>query len=841
MKRAIDEELRFRLERALAECDRLRLENLQLRAEVARLKALSGPPDRAASSGSSLRELMGDFTSKSYTTSISKSNPSASHESAPVRHFTAEEKVAVFRNLFRGREDVYPVRWEGKNGKTGYSPVCRNEWNRDYCNKPSVKCTECDHRQFLPVTDKVIYDHLAGKHTIGVYPLLQDETCWFVAVDFDKTTWKEDVLAFLRTCDEMGVSAVLERSRSGNGGHVWVFFDQPVPARLARKLMSAVLTRTLERRHQVGFDSYDRLFPNQDTMPKGGFGNLIALPLQHGPRAKGNTVFLNRELEPHPDQWSFLATVQKMKLEAVEAVVDEAERAGVILGVRGIAEELDDDKDPWVISPSNKRPEKPITGPLPDRVRVVLSNLVYIEKQDLPPALYSRLLRLAAFQNPEFYKAQAMRLSTFGKPRIITCAEDFPRHIGLPRGCLEDALSLLAALNVDVQLTDQRFQGIHIELDFVGELRPSQNLAVKAAMSNDIGVLCAPPAFGKTVVAAWLIAKREVNTLILVHRQQLMDQWKERLSAFLNLPPESIGQIGGGRNRRSNIVDIALLQSLNRRGEIKDLVAEYGQVIIDECHHISAFSFEQVLKQVKARYVIGLTATPVRKDGHHPIIIMQCGPIRFRAEGPHEVEQRFFRHIVIPRKTEFSILGDTTIQGIYAALAADQRRNELILRDLLAVVKSGHSPLLLTERTDHLAYFADRLKPLCRNVVVLRGGMGSRFRKEVAAQLASIPADEERVLLGTGRYIGEGFDDPRLDTLFLALPISWRGTLQQYVGRLHRAYEGKRVVQIYDYVDAHVPMLERMYQKRIKGYKALGYTIRDGVADSSPSLFGMED
>jgi superfamily II DNA or RNA helicase len=421
-----------------------------------------------------------------------------------------------------------------------------------------------------------------------------------------------------------------------------------------------------------------------------------------------------------------------------------------------------------------------------------------------------------------------MRLPTFGKTRVIACAEDFPLYIGLPRGSLDEVQELLKAYNSKAELTDERFKGRTLDVSFKGELSPLQQLAAKSLLANDNGILSAATAFGKTVAAVWLIAARRVNTLVLVHRRQLMDQWKERLAAFLDLPPKAIGQVGGGIDKRTGIIDVGIIQSLNRKGEVKDLVAEYGQVIIDECHHISAFSFEQVLKQVKARYVCGLTATPVRKDGHHPIIMMQCGPIRFRVDAKKQAVARPFEHIVIPRHTTFGMppeINSPGIQDVYAALVLDEQRNDLIFDDLLLALEAGRSPLLLTERTEHLDYFARRLKGFARNIIVLRGGMGKKQRKALADQLINIPDQEERVIISTGRYIGEGFDDARLDTLFLVLPISWRGTLQQYAGRLHRLHDNKRIVQIYDYVDVNVPVLIRMYDKRLKGYNAIGYNI----------------
>lgn len=755
--------------------------------------------------------------------------------SAHIPVLKAEQRIALFRSLFHGRDDVYAVRWENADGRYGYMPKADRDW-KAYLRAKDQDRKKVDRqtRKFRPFTDEVVRGHLVGDHTLGIYPLLQDETCWFLAVDFDKKTWQKDAAAFLTVCCELNVPAALERSRSGNGGHVWIFFDRAIPATTARKLGCAVLTRAMESRHQIGLDSYDRFFPNQDTMPKGGLGNLIALPLQKLPRADGNSVFVDTEFRPYGDQWTFLASVKRMPVSAVEAVVLEAQRNGDLIGVR-IASAEDEVQDPWTLPPSRKR-DRPLPGPFPVQVQIVRANLLYIEKKDLPCAMLNRLLRLGAFQNPDFYKAQAMRLPTFNKPRVIACGEELADHIALPRGCLAEVIELLKSHRINPIVRDERFLGRPIEVEFSGRLRPLQQDAVDAFAQHDEGILCAPTAFGKTAVAAWLIASRKVNTLILVHRQQLLDQWKARLAIFLGLTAKSIGQVGGGTAKRSGCVDIAILQSAYDKDGVKDFVAEYGQVIVDECHHLSAFTFEQVMRQVKAKYVVGLTATPERKDGHHPIIYMQCGQIRFRLSARSMTAATPFEHEVVPRLTDFSLppeQTDMSIQEVYAALVDDRVRNKLILRDLIQATAAGRSPLLLTGRTDHLKYFHMELAGKVNNVFMLKGGMGKKQRRSIAEAIAAVPECEPRVILSTGSYIGEGFDDARLDTLFLAMPISWKGTLQQYVGRLHRLHDAKRVVRVYDYVDSNVPMLARMYARRLKGYGLIGYTIRDASNETS--------
>jgi superfamily II DNA or RNA helicase len=749
-----------------------------------------------------------------------------------------EDKITLFHSLFKGREDVFPRRFESvKTGKTGYSPACANEWVPGICHKPRIKCADCKNRAFLPANASIIRKHLLGRDpsqptgedfTAGVYPLLLDETCWFLAADFDKSTWQEESSAFLETCQTHNVPAVLERSRSGNGGHVCIFFSEPIPAKVARRLGSYLLTKTMEQHSGIGFDSYDRLFPSQDTLPKGGFGNLIALPLQKRPRARENSVFVNKKYEPYEDQWAFLSAIRRLDRNEIKAILVEATEEESILGVKRV---VLDENAPWKTPPSGKHKEGPLSGPLPNRLSLVLGNQVYLARDDLTPSLRNRLLRLAAFQNPEFYRAQAMRFSTHDKPRIINCAEDFPKHIGLPRGCLDEVVDLLEAHNIKPEITDERFPGHPIKVHFQGELRSDQQVAAEAMMKEETGVLAASTGFGKTVIAAYLIGQRKVNTLVLVHRRQLLDQWIAHLTNFLGLSPQEIGQIGSGRRKPTGIVDVAKIQSLHKKGVVDDIVGEYGHLVIDECHHISARSFELVARQSKAKYVLGLSATVTRKDGHHPIIFMQCGPIRYRVDPRVQAAKRPFQHRVLVRTTEFRMSEELSaaerplIQEIYKALAKDESRNAQIVEDVLEAMKLGRNPVILTERRDHLKLLSEKLRPHIVNLIVLKGGMEKKQRHHIQKQLAAVSDGEPRAILSTGRYLGEGFDDARLDTLFLTLPISWRGTLAQYAGRLHREYHQKKEVIIYDYLDENVPMLLRMYKKRRRGYYALGYDV----------------
>lgn len=757
----------------------------------------------------------------------------------------AVEKIALFRRLFGGRTDVFPVRWNNpKSGRSGYAPACANEWVRGVCGKPQVKCGDCPNQKFLSMTPDVIECHLRGEDRVrpngrggsfvaGVYPLLFDDTCGFLAVDFDGEHWVEDVQAFLASCRDVDVTAALERSRSGNGGHVWLFFSEPVPAAEARRLGTLLLTRTMNRRPEIGFKSYDRLFPSQDSMPSGVFGNLIALPLQRQAREAGNSVFVDDDLRPHDDQWAYLSVLPRLSGATVTTLVTklEAEMPGGATGVRLPVDDENAD-EPWKMSPSRRPRRSAIAEPVPGQVEVVLADQVYVDRRNLPSSLVAQLVRIAAFQNPEFHRAQAMRLATYGKPRIISCAELHSRHVGLPRGCLDEAIELLKSSGAKVRVKDERHAGERLDATFLGTLHDVQAAAVAAIEPHDCGVLAATTAFGKTVVGARMIAARGVNTLVLVHRRQLVDQWRERLRTFLSIEERDIGTIGGGKRKPTGKIDIALIQSLVRNGEVSDVVGNYGHLIVDECHHLSAVSFELVARRSKARYVLGLSATVARKDGHHPIIFMQCGPVRYRVDAKSQAATRSFTHKVRLRETGFRPTPNLETQGpmqmtaLYAALACDEKRNDLIFDDVLLSLEAGRRPVILTERRDHLDHLRGRFEKFTKNLVVLYGGRSASERRAAEDGLKR-PDTEERLVLATGRYLGEGFDDASLDTLFLTMPISWRGTLAQYVGRLHREHHAKREVIVYDYVDSGVAMLARMALKRQTGYRSLGYELAE--------------
>ena len=762
---------------------------------------------------------------------------------APKMQLTLVEKVDLFRNTFQGREDLFARRWYSPStGKSGYQPVCLKEWNREFCDKKKYKCAECPNREFKELGYEDLYRHLEGKDpngrdVIGLYSIMPDHTCRFLCCDFDDKScehgYQKDVLAYVNVCKEWNIPAYIERSRSGCGAHVWILFAEPIKAQLARRLGNAILTEAMDQEGKMTFKSYDRFFPNQDFMPEGGFGSLVALPLQGQARRKGNSVFVDDNFEPYADQWVYLQGILKMSLAQVEKCVNlhcSTEPLG----------ELSKSKEsaPW---------ERPVPKPMdksdfPKEITIVRSDGVYIPLDGLSSKTVNHFKRLAAFKNPEFYAKLGMRLPTYNIPRIISCSELSDDYLILPRGCEEPAIDFFSSNDVVVYLEDKTNPGVEIDVTFNGKLRPEQQKAVEALTCHNSGILYAVPGFGKTVIGTVLIAEKKVNTLILVHTKALLEQWRERMGQYLStdFKPEAevkgrgrrtqfkqFGALSSNENSINGRIDIALMQSCISDNEVKPFVREYGMVIVDECHHAPAVNFERVLKEVKAKYVYGLTATPIRKDGHQPIIFMQCGEIRYSSDSRIQQFSQDFNRILVPRFTSLRPLNTegTDYNQAIDELLASEYRNKLIVEDVAANLAEGRTPLVLTARTSHVDILVEECRKICPNVIRLVGNDSPKAKREALAALGAIPNDGPLVVVATGKYVGEGFDLPRLDTLMLELPVSWKGLIAQYTGRLHRDYPGKKEVRIYDYVDLRFPVCEKMYRKRVHGYRNVGYTL----------------
>lgn len=692
------------------------------------------------------------------------------------------------------------------------------------CHKPKIKCADCQHRQFKPLDFSVLYEHLSGNITAGIYPLFTDNTCRLLAIDLDKADWQQAVSAITTVCNNLQIDYLVERSRFGNGAHIWFFFAEPILASKARQFGTMILDGAMEQYPALSFESYDRMFPNQDTMPIGGFGNLIALPLQKQARQQGNSIFIDNNFNVIADPWYSLQTAELLTQEFVDGLIttqpDRFSENNASLSYEPLWQSFQP-----VIATITK---DSATDNYPKQLTIILANRLFIDTKALPNRLQAQLIRLASYNNPNFYKAQAMRFSTFGIPRRVCLAHLEQRALSLPRGCLTACLALLQQYQIKVIIDDKRQTGVKLLLKTPKMLTnqivltPEQQQAVQAILQSDIGVLQAPTGFGKTLVAMTVMVARNTNTLILVHNKALLKQWQQRLTSYL-APLNNNQKQGFFAN-----VEVATYQGLIDKTShtVKSLAFDYGQVIIDECHHLPAPNYMQILNEIAPKYVLGLTATPERQDGHHPIIFMQAGQVVFHAKTTLATET-FSEKIAIcwVLDTPFSedlLQSEQSVQvsHLLSYLAECEVRNQKIVKDVVHAIQQQRNPLILTERKNHAQYFLQALNQLGYQCVLLTGGMKIKDLQQQTQQLET--AD---VVIATGKYIGEGFDMPRLDTLFLALPISWKGIATQYIGRIERAYFDKTKVQVFDYIDDNHPVFKKMFQRRSKAYRSLGYQI----------------
>ncbi|MGH7959461.1 MAG: TOTE conflict system archaeo-eukaryotic primase domain-containing protein [Opitutaceae bacterium] len=780
-----------------------------------RLDALKA---EALSLGEELRAL----ETSSQQTPLSFASPS------PATPLLPEQKIALFLGLFGARRTVYPKLWENaKSGKKGYAPACDNEWRPGICRKPQIKCTDCPHQKFPSLDAKAIEAHLRGTHTIGTYAIREDDSCIFLAADFDGDGWQDDVQAFAGAGSRAGVPVALERSRSGEGAHAWIFFSEPVPAILARRLGTILLAKAASSRPSMSLRAYDRFFPNQDTMPAGGFGNLIALPLAKVPRERGNTIFLSADLKSIPDQWEFLRALHRPSRDELDQILARIEPLPSTIGTAEPASPLFSlQSDERILDLS--RP-KITAGMMSGDITARLDAALHLPRAALPAAVVAALKRLATFANPVFHEKQRLRFPTYDTPRFIFAAELHPDRLVLPRGTIDEAIGIVESAGGTVTIQDCRAQSPRILWSFQGELRAEQESAVREMAKHEFGVLSAPPGAGKTVMGCALIARHRTSALVLVHRAVLQEQWRQEAARFLGLKRNEIGVWRGKDSRMTGRLDIAMLPSLARWENVAEVFSRYGLVIVDECHHVPAVSFEALLKACPCRHIVGLTATPERKDGLERLLHLQCGPIRHKVDVPaNEAIQR----TVFVRRSSFHLpdigAGKYQIHEIWQALVDDVGRTLQVANDVWTIVQGGRSPLVLSDRKAHLDKLQEAFQRLCGadDVAVFRlaSGAGIKQRRAIRAEIDQRSEKQQRyVLFSTASLIGEGFDLPILDTLFLAMPLSFKGRLIQYAGRLHRSHADKREIAIYDYLDDNHPVTHAMFRRRATAYRQMGY------------------
>ena len=765
------------------------------------------------------------------------------------------EKMAVrFFSMFWGREDVYAKR--GKKG--GYFPQCDNRWNASLCPKQQGKkifCNECEHKKWTKVSARKIIAHLIGNKedgsdVIGVYPLLPDGKCRFIVFDFDNhekgaeatdfanidDEWHKEVDALRKICIINGIKPLVERSRSGRVAHVWIFFKKAIPAGVARNFGFLLLDKGSASINLKSFHYYDRMYPSQDVA--NGIGNLIALPLQGQALKNGNSAFIDENWNAYPNQWDILFNnTEKLSIKEIEQYMGKWR------------EELAENKEKVYDADRYTRPKpwrkkceffkEDVVG----KIHIVLSNGIYIDTLNLMPRIQNQIRSLAAFDNPEFYKNKRLGYSNYYNFSAVYLGKDIDGYIQIPRGLREKIIEECEKAGIPIDVSDEREIGHPIRVDFKGDLRTQQELAAEKLLSHSDGVLSAATAFGKTVVCSYLIAERKVNTLILLQSKDLLNQWIDELNKFLEIreePPEYITKTGrkkkrqdvigvlhGNKNTLTGIIDVAMVGSMYKKGEFNDLVNSYGMVIMDECHHAASKTSIELLQKINAKYVYGVSATPKRGDDLDKIIYMLLGPLRHKFTSLERAQEQGIGHYFIPRYTRVvdNIESKNDINKAYNLISDSKVRNEMIIEDVRSCVNKKQTPVILTRFKDHAKYLYDGLKNMADHVFLLYGDNSDKKNADIRAELKKIPQDETLILIATGQKIGEGFDFPRLDVLMLAAPVSFEGRLEQYVGRLNRDYEGKEAVYVYDYIDSHIRFFDRMYAKRLRTYKKIGFSI----------------
>ena len=796
-------------------------------------------------------------------------------QGARIKKFDVTDKIAsdFFMMFCRGRKDVYDLRYTNpKTGKNGYYTQCFNRWDRG-CHiqkKDGVRCKDCELRAYKPVTLPLIKAHMNGtdpngNDVVAIYPMLENNLCQLLVFDFDNHAkgaeqedyaniddrWKEEINALRRICKNLDVDAVVERSRSGRGAHLWIFFKEMIPARLARKFGFALLEKGAESVNLKSFKYYDRMIPTQDALPEGGLGNVIALPLQGMALKSGNSAFVDENWNAYEDQLKVLAGTRRLTRQEIEDYLS-------LWYSTGFTSEDNGTDAPW---DKNSEIE---AGSVKGVVRIVLADRIYIDSSGMSNKTKRQLRRMATFSNKQYFQNQAMDMPNYDESRFIYLGSDEGKYIVLPRGLREDILKKFDNAGIRYKIEDKRTQGRELNISFKGELRESQIPAVETMLENETGILHAATAFGKTVVCCDMIARRGISTLILVDRADLMNQWIKRLDEFLDIDEELpeyqtktgrtrkrkslIGNLQGAHDTLTGIVDVAMIRSLKKKDGFHPMLKEYAQVYFDECHHAASESAIEVLQEINAKYVYGVTATPKRGDGKEKINEFLLGPIRYRFTAKDRAEEQNIDHLVYPRFTRTvkpHHLSKTPYgNDAYELIRNNDVRDEQIIRDVADCVKAGRTPVVLTKYVDHANKLSERLKKYADRLILLTGANGTKVRRAQVKELNEVDDSDSLILVGTGSLLGEGFDFPRLDTLFMATPVSGENVVEQYVGRLNRDYDGKENVIVYDYVDSHIPKFDKMYAARLKAYKKIGYELcvnMDGEKQKANAIYDIEN
>ena len=796
-------------------------------------------------------------------------------QGARIKKFDVTDKIAsdFFMMFCRGRKDLYDLRYTNpKTGKNGYYTQCFNRWDRG-CHiqkKDGVRCKDCELRAYKPVTLPLIKAHMNGtdpngNDVVAIYPMLENNLCQLLVFDFDNHAkgaeqedyaniddrWKEEINALRRICKNLDVDAVVERSRSGRGAHLWIFFKEMIPARLARKFGFSLLEKGAESVNLKSFKYYDRMIPTQDALPEGGLGNVIALPLQGMALKSGNSAFVDENWNAYEDQLKVLAGTRRLTRQEIEDYLS-------LWYSTGFTSEDNGTDAPW---DKNSEIE---AGGVKGVVRIVLADRIYIDSSGMSNKTKRQLRRMAAFSNKQYFQNQAMDMPNYDESRFIYLGSDEGKYIVLPRGLREDILKKFDNAGIRYKIEDKRTQGRELNISFKGELRESQIPAAETMLENETGILHAATAFGKTVVCCDMIARRGISTLILVDRADIMNQWIKRLDEFLDIDEELpeyqtktgrtrkrkslIGNLQGAHDTLTGIVDVAMIRSLKKKDGFHPMLKEYAQVYFDECHHAASESAIEVLQEINAKYVYGVTATPKRGDGKEKINEFLLGPIRYRFTAKDRAEEQNIDHLVYPRFTRTvkpHHLSKTPYgNDAYELIRNNDVRDEQIIRDVADCVQAGRTPVVLTKYVDHANKLSERLKKYADRLILLTGANGTKVRRAQVKELNEVDDSDSLILVGTGSLLGEGFDFPRLDTLFMATPVSGENVVEQYVGRLNRDYDGKENVIVYDYVDSHIPKFDKMYAARLKAYKKIGYELcvnMDGEKQKANAIYDIEN